>query len=70
MSAATDMDAHVEQRIQERLNLSHLWEIETDEDGYPQASATPKAAASLWRVVQDAVREAGGAIIKPSGIME
>ena len=48
------MHMHVEQRIHERLNLSHLWRVE---DG--EAVAADGAAASVWRVVQDAVREAG-----------
>lgn len=53
----------VEQRIQERANLGHLYKIEDGSEG-PEASFTPRAAASLWRVVQDAVREAGWRIVK------
>jgi hypothetical protein len=57
------MHAHVEQRIQERMNLSHLYRIEQGEDG-PQAVCTGCAAASIWRVVLDAVREAQWRITK------
>lgn len=57
------MQAHVEQRIQERLNLGHLYCVEDGEDG-PEASCTGPAAASVWRVVLDAVREAGWRVTK------
>lgn len=57
------LELHVEQRIQERANLGHLYKIEDGPEG-PEASFTPSAATSLWRVVQDAVREAGWRIVK------
>jgi hypothetical protein len=57
------LDIHLEQRIQERLNLGHLYQIEDSEDG-PEACCTGRAAASIWRVVQDAIREAGWKIVK------
>jgi hypothetical protein len=53
-----DLDVHVEQRIKERMDLSHLYLIEPGPDG-PEACATEAAAASIWRVVQDAIQEAG-----------
>ena len=65
-----DIDAHVIQRIEERLHLRHLWDIEIDEEGCPQAYATPMAATSIWRVVQAAVREAGGAIVRLPRVSE
>jgi hypothetical protein len=57
---------YVEQRIQERANLGHLYQIEDGPDG-PEAAFTDCAAASLWRVVQDAIREAGWKITTASG---
>ena len=57
------MHAHVEQRIQERADLQHNYEITQGDDG-PEASFTGCAAASIWRVVLDAVREAGWKITK------
>lgn len=57
------LELHVEQRIQERANLGHLYRIEDGPDG-PEVMLTGRAAASLWRCVQDAVREAGWRIVK------
>lgn len=56
------LQTHVEQRIQERADLGHLYRIEDGPDG-PEAMLTGRAAASLWRAVQDAIREAGWRII-------
>jgi hypothetical protein len=53
----------IESRIAERANLGHLYTITEGEDG-PDASFTPRAAASILRVVLDAVREAGWRITK------
>ena len=49
---------HVEQRIQERCNLGHLYMIEQSDDG-PVACMTDEAAASIWRAVYGAIKEAG-----------
>lgn len=57
------LERHVEQRIQERANLGHLYRIEDGHDG-PEAMLTGRAAASLWRAVQDAIREAGWRITR------
>jgi hypothetical protein len=57
---------YVEQCIQERANLGHLYQIEDGPDG-PEAALTDCAAASLWRAVQDAIREAGWRITAASG---
>ena len=58
------LNRHVMQRIKERMDLSHLWLIEPGPDG-PEVYATEAAAASIWRVVQDALNEAGWGIAKP-----
>ena len=58
-----DLETHVEQRIAERMALTHLYRIEQGENG-PCAVPRGQAAASIWRVVQDAVREAGGRIVR------
>ena len=57
------LHTHVEQRIQERANLGHLYVIEQAEDG-PVAVLRGNAAASILRVVLDAVREAGWKVTK------
>lgn len=57
------LEIHVEQSIRERASLGHLYRIEDGPDG-PEATLTGRAAASLWRAVQDAVREAGWRIVK------
>ncbi len=59
----TQMHAHIEQRIQERANLGHLYVIEQSDDG-PVGVFRGNAAASILRVVLDAVREAGWRVTK------
>ncbi len=61
--AESQMHSHVEQRIQERMNLGHLYRIEQGDEG-PEGCCSPRAAASVWRVVLDAVREAGWRIVR------
>lgn len=53
-----NLNSHVVQRIKERMDLSHLWIIEPGPDGL-EAYPTEEAAGSIWRVVQDAIKEAG-----------
>lgn len=53
-----NLNLHVAQRIKERMELGHLYLVEPGPDG-PEASATGAAPASIWRVVQDAIQEAG-----------
>ena len=53
----------IEQRIQERANLGHIYSIEEGPEG-PDAVFNDRAAASLWRAVQDAIREAGWRILR------
>ena len=54
-----NLEIHVEERIEERMALSHLWRIE---DG--EVVPTERAGASLWRVVKDAVAESGWRIVR------
>ena len=56
------LGVYVVQRIQERANLGHLYEIEDTPDG-PMAYMTEAGAKSIWRVVQDALDEAGWRIM-------
>ncbi len=54
------LNAYVEQRIIERANLRRLYDIEWNEEEQEYtACMKSRAAASIWRVVQDALKEAG-----------
>ena len=54
------LDAHIEQCIIERASLHHLYQINWNEGEQEyEASMKPRAAASIWRAVQDAITEAG-----------
>jgi len=57
------LDAHVEDAIMERANLRHLYDIEQGEGG-PEAVMKSRAAASIWRRVQEAITEAGWKVCK------
>lgn len=60
-----ELEAHVEQRILERLQLRHLYKIEWDEAKQEYvAIMKPRAVTAIWRVVQDAVGEAGWKIAR------
>lgn len=56
------LDSHIEQAIWERGSMRHNYQIEMI-DGEPEGSMLPRAAASIWRCVREAIEEAGWRII-------
>lgn len=55
------LDEYIVERIQLRLNMRNIYNVVLSEDGC-EALCRPGAAASVWRTVQDAIREVGWAV--------
>jgi hypothetical protein len=61
MMTGEQLNEYIIERIRERLNTRNLYQVVLSEDGC-EAVCRPAAAASVWNVVQDAIREVGWAV--------